>query len=716
MGMNMVLFQDTESGLRELQELSGIQVWKNSPEFRDIPMEFVRSHGNEELGTGSSPSGFPGNYPNPIGIDSSPSRFHGMIPISSGSAPAPLDSHGIIPILDSHGIIPIPVGWTPSPPDSHGMIPIPLGSTPSPPDSHGMIPIPVGSTPSPQDSHGIIPIPVGSTPALPDSHGIIPIPPGSAPSPPDLSFPTQVQGEAGVKFRNWAGTYGSSPELFFRPSSVEEIREILELARQRGKRVKVVGGGHSPSDIACSEDFMIHMGKINRILQVDKEKLQVKVEAGILLSELNLELEKLGMALANLGAVSEVTAAGVIGTGTHNTGIAHGILPTQVVAVSLLLASGEILECSESVNPEVFQAARLHLGCLGIVVSVTFQCVPEFRLREVAFPSTLTQVLDELEEHLRRSQYFRFLWFPHSENVRIIYQDPTSKAGIPGFSKLLEFFLEIPGMEFGQEAEFWDWALPEPPCSSSSWFWDYAVGYYLLEFLLWISSFFPSLVAWINRVFFRLLFNSRVENVAQSHRMFSYECRFRQHVQDWAIPISQSIRKENARFQFRIGSFPRKFPDLSPFPRKFPSSSPGLGHSHGNSMITVQDWANPMLFPNPGPFQRKLPDPSPFLRSFPAQNSWMRSKSMEKKGSGLGTPFLPGIMDSSRSQSQDPKSIPFLSSFLGSPPARNSLNEEQIHGKSGHHSHLESEHGIPPDPNPRIPNPWKEGTPFPPGI
>ncbi|NXH63667.1 GGLO oxidase, partial [Rhabdornis inornatus] len=271
--------------------------------------------------------------------------------------------------------------------------------------------------------------------------------------------------------------------------------QILELARQRGKRVKAVGGGHSPSDIACSEDFMIHMGKINRILQVDKEKLQVKVEAGILLSELNPELEKHGMALANLGAVSEVTAAGVIGTGTHNTGIGHGILPTQVVAVSLLLASGEILECSESVNPEVFQAARLHLGCLGIVVSVTFQCVPKFRLREVAFPSTLSRVLDELDEHLRKSQYFRFLWFPHSENVRIIYQDPTSK----------------------------------PPCSSSSWFWDYAVGYYLLEFLLWISPFIPMEIPGCQSRTGPFPWNSQIP--VRSHG----NCQIL--VQDWAIPM-----------------------------------------------------------------------------------------------------------------------------------------------------------------------------------
>ncbi|KAM4878182.1 L-gulonolactone oxidase-like, partial [Sylvia borin] len=177
-----------------------------------------------------------------------------------------------------------------------------------------------------------------------------------------------------------------------------------------------------------------------------------------------------------------------------------------VVSLWLLPASGTLLHCSPRVLPELFQASRLHLGALGVVVAVTFQCVRSFRLREVAFRSTLTQVLDELEDHLSRSRYFRFLWFPHTDNVRVIHQDPTE----------------------------------QPPRSSSSWFWDYAVGYHLLEFLLWISSFVPGLVVWINRLFFRLLFSSRVENVGPSHRIFNYECRFRQHVQDWAIPIGRT--------------------------------------------------------------------------------------------------------------------------------------------------------------------------------
>eukprot|EP00079_Xenopus_tropicalis_P025911 XP_012819551.1 PREDICTED: L-gulonolactone oxidase-like [Xenopus tropicalis] len=261
-----------------------------------------------------------------------------------------------------------------------------------------------------------------------------------------------VVGRGGYKFQNWAQTYGSSPELYFQPTCVEEIKEILDLARQRSKRVKVVGGGHSPSDIACTDDFMIRMDKMNRILKVDKEKKQVTVEGGMLLTDLNKELDKRGLALSNLGAVSEVAAAGVIGTGTHNTGITHGILATQVVALALMTASGEILECSEATNPEIFQAARLHLGSLGVILSVTIQCRSAFRLKEIQFSSSLQEVLDNLDAHLNSSEYFRFFWFPHTENVSVFYQDPTDK----------------------------------PPASKANWFRDSFLGYYLLEFLLWI--------------------------------------------------------------------------------------------------------------------------------------------------------------------------------------------------------------------------------------
>ncbi|XP_067901718.1 L-gulonolactone oxidase isoform X2 [Heterodontus francisci] len=253
-----------------------------------------------------------------------------------------------------------------------------------------------------------------------------------------------VQGTMGYEFQNWATTYSCHPELYFEPTSVEEVRQILELAKQRNKRVKTVGCGHSPSDIACTDDYFIRLNKINRLLQVDKEKKQVTVEAGMLLSDLNEKLVTLGLALSNIGAVSDVTIGGVIGTGTHSTGIQHGILATQV--------------------------------------------------------------LNDLDTHLKQSEYFRFFWFPNTDKVTVFYADRTDK----------------------------------PIKTSSSWLRDYAIGYYLLEFLLWISTFFPCLVPWITRLFHWLVYSAKVEQVKQSDKAFNFDCLFKQHVSDWAVPIKQT--------------------------------------------------------------------------------------------------------------------------------------------------------------------------------
>ncbi|XP_069786751.1 L-gulonolactone oxidase-like [Narcine bancroftii] len=315
-----------------------------------------------------------------------------------------------------------------------------------------------------------------------------------------------VQGTEGYRFRNWANTYSCCPELHFKPISVEEVRQIIELAKQRSKRVKIVGCGHSPSDIVCTDDYLVNLSNLNKLLKVDKEKQQVTVEAGMVLSDLNEELATLGLALSNIGAVSDVSVGGVIGTGTHNTGIQHGILATQVVALTLMTASGEILECSDSVNREVFQAAQLHLGALGVILTVTIQCVPAFHIQLQRFPQTLSEVLTNLDAHLKESEYFRFLWFPHTDKATVFYGDHTDK----------------------------------PIQTSSNWLWDYAIGYYLLELLLWISTFFPCLVPWITRFFYWLVYSAKVMQVKRSDRAFNFECLFKQHVSDWAIPIEKT--------------------------------------------------------------------------------------------------------------------------------------------------------------------------------
>ncbi|CAJ0762667.1 20550_t:CDS:1, partial [Entrophospora sp. SA101] len=73
---------------------------------------------------------------------------------------------------------------------------------------------------------------------------------------------------------------------------------IIELANEYNRKIKIIGSGHSPSDIGCTDGFMISMYKMDHILSVvasdDSEEgvKLVTVEAGIELSKLNKELSE----------------------------------------------------------------------------------------------------------------------------------------------------------------------------------------------------------------------------------------------------------------------------------------------------------------------------------------------------------------------------------------------------------------------------------------
>lgn len=72
----------------------------------------------------------------------------------------------------------------------------------------------------------------------------------------------------GFTFENWSKTFSCKPEYLFQPENEEELLEVLDFARQRGKKVRVVGAGFSPSDITCTSEVMISMLHLNRVLKV----------------------------------------------------------------------------------------------------------------------------------------------------------------------------------------------------------------------------------------------------------------------------------------------------------------------------------------------------------------------------------------------------------------------------------------------------------------
>jgi L-gulonolactone oxidase len=134
-----------------------------------------------------------------------------------------------------------------------------------------------------------------------------------------------------------------------------------------------------------------------------------------------------GLALSVLGTSSAQTIAGAIATATHGSGVRHGNLSTQVHALELVTANGEVASITDRQNADQLPAGRASLGMLGVVTSVTLACEPAFNLRLVERPCKLDAVLSELDRHLAEHDYFKFWWWPHTEAARTWEYDRTSE-------------------------------------------------------------------------------------------------------------------------------------------------------------------------------------------------------------------------------------------------------------------------------------------------
>ena len=216
-----------------------------------------------------------------------------------------------------------------------------------------------------------------------------------------------------VRWRNWAGNQRAAA-VVVRPRSADEVADVLSSAAASGRRVRPIGSGHSFSGIGVPEDVQLVCDRLARVGPVSDDGI-VTVGAGTPLHRLTADLARRGWALTNLGDIDRQTLAGALATGTHGTGERFGGLATQVRALELVTAQGEVVGCDADRRPELFAAARIGLGALGVVTAVTLQAEPAYALRAVERPGTLTAALEGFEELMTSTDHVEFYWFPHTD-------------------------------------------------------------------------------------------------------------------------------------------------------------------------------------------------------------------------------------------------------------------------------------------------------------
>ena len=217
-----------------------------------------------------------------------------------------------------------------------------------------------------------------------------------------------------TRWSNWAGNQQTGTVLLSKPQTESELQQVVQSAQASGRRVKAVGSGHSFTAIAVSEEVLVDLSNYDEIVAIDKMNQTVTVQSGIQLSKLNQALYENSLAMQNLGDIAYQTIAGAISTSTHGTGAKFTGIANQVVALRIVLADSSIVECSANVNAQLFSCARVGLGALGLISTVTLKVVPVFNLAVIEEPMRVDDVLQNLDLHVDSNDHFEFFWVPHT--------------------------------------------------------------------------------------------------------------------------------------------------------------------------------------------------------------------------------------------------------------------------------------------------------------
>lgn len=221
----------------------------------------------------------------------------------------------------------------------------------------------------------------------------------------------------GTDWQNWARNQRATASSVRAPATTAEVADVVRAAARDGQTVKPVGSGHSFTAAAVTDGVRVVPNRMSGLVHVDASAKLVRVRAGTSLAVLNVELARHGLAMPNLGDIDMQTVSGALATGTHGTGAGYGCLSTFVTELELVTGTGEVVRCSRAAHPDIFLAALVGVGAVGIVTEVTLRCVDAFTLHADERPAHLDTVLARLDEHVAGNDHFEFYWMPYTERT-----------------------------------------------------------------------------------------------------------------------------------------------------------------------------------------------------------------------------------------------------------------------------------------------------------
>jgi FAD/FMN-containing dehydrogenase len=220
---------------------------------------------------------------------------------------------------------------------------------------------------------------------------------------------------------NFSGRVHAQPSRVSYPRSETELQTLVRDTREN---IRAVGTGHSCTPLCATDGLLVCLDDIAGIVAISKDKQTATIRGGSKIHDLGPTLRDAGLATINQGDVDVQSIAGAVSTGTHGTGPRLGSMSTAVRSMRIVLASGDVLECSPDVEPEIFKAARVSLGAFGVISEVELQLVPAYRLHQREWKEGVSGARSFISRS-NQNRHLEFFWSPARDVVYLKSLNPT---------------------------------------------------------------------------------------------------------------------------------------------------------------------------------------------------------------------------------------------------------------------------------------------------
>ncbi|HYE45919.1 MAG TPA: D-arabinono-1,4-lactone oxidase [Caulobacter sp.] len=254
---------------------------------------------------------------------------------------------------------------------------------------------------------------------------------------PEPPSPPGVDRQGRMLWRNWSGIQNAYPAARLAPKDEGELAEALRAA---AGPIRAVGAGHSFTALAATSGTLVSLDAMAGVVGWTGEVASVR--AGTRLGALGPALAAKGRAMANLPDINKQSLAGAIATATHGTGQGLTALHGDVVGLTLVTADGKTIACDATRRPEVFQAAKVSLGALGIVTEIRLKTSANRRVRRRVWLEPFEETLSKAEGRWKAHRNYEFYAVPFTGLAANISHDETDDPALPAAPAQDDAFLE----------------------------------------------------------------------------------------------------------------------------------------------------------------------------------------------------------------------------------------------------------------------------------